>query len=93
MIFHIPYSVLILIFRQWKISSGKDLEDVQVVPAFSPGVIGLQPIILPGETFHYTSCAVIKNKEGAMEGSFLMVNKTTENTFEAVVEPFRLTPL
>ena len=79
--------------RQWSITSGADLEDVQSVPAFAPGVIGLQPTIEPGDIFHYTSCAVIKTKEGSMDGTFLMMNLTTNEKFVAVVAPFKLTPL
>ena len=74
-------------------ASGIDLKDIQSVPAFAPGVIGLQPIIEPGGIFHYTSCAVIKTKEGGMDGTFLMMNLTTNEKFVAVVAPFKLTPL
>ena len=79
--------------RHWKITSGVDQEDVQIVPAFSHGVIGLTPTINPGETFYYTSCSALKNKEGSMEGSFLMMNLNTNKAVTVIVAPFKLTPL
>ena len=82
-----------MIARQWSIASGADVKDIQLVPAYAPGVIGLQPIIEPGDIFHYTSCAVIKTKEGSMDGTFLMMNLVTNEKFVVVVAPFRLTPL
>ena len=82
-----------LIHRHWKVTSGINQEDVQIIPAFSHGVIGLTPTINPGETFYYTSCSALKSKEGSMEGSFLMMNLNTNKAVTVVVAPFKLIPL
>ena len=82
--------VLLFHLRQWKIESLGETEDIQRVPAFSPGLIGLKPVLEPGQMFEYTSCVTVKYKQGIMEGSLLLINKSTGDAFEAVVKPFLL---
>ncbi|MCF6280611.1 MAG: Co2+/Mg2+ efflux protein ApaG [Candidatus Polarisedimenticolaceae bacterium] len=38
------------------------------------GVIGEQPHLAPGETFRYTSGAVLETPLGSMQGSYSMIN-------------------
>jgi uncharacterized protein affecting Mg2+/Co2+ transport len=55
-------------------------------------VIGQTPLLLPGEAFQYMSCSVIRNPVGHMSGSFMMVNKGTEEAFEAQISRCELIP-
>ncbi|MEJ7138236.1 Co2+/Mg2+ efflux protein ApaG [Amphibiibacter pelophylacis] len=53
------------------------------------GVVGKQPMLSPGESFEYTSWAVIPTPQGSMEGSYLCITEAAE-TFEAAVPEFAL---
>jgi uncharacterized protein affecting Mg2+/Co2+ transport len=55
-------------------------------------VIGQTPLLLPGEAFQYMSCAVIRNPIGHISGSFMMVNKGTEEAFEALISRCEMIP-
>lgn len=57
-----------LLSRHWiiKDDNGK-VEEVQ-----GPGVVGLQPLIEPGQEFVYSSGAVIATEFGTMQGSYEM---------------------
>ncbi|MGB1906500.1 MAG: Co2+/Mg2+ efflux protein ApaG [Spongiibacter sp.] len=58
-----------LLSRHWIISDGdNNVQEVQ-----GEGVIGKQPLIEPGESFTYTSGAVIATAVGTMEGSYEMI--------------------
>ena len=57
-----------LIRRHWFIRDGAgDIKEIE-----GEGVVGLQPIIAPGEAHEYSSYAVIETFEGTMEGTYLM---------------------
>jgi ApaG protein len=68
--------------RSWKFYAGQYVIEV---PKYSPGVIGLKPIIRPGESFHYMSSTILPQEQGSMEGSFLMVNLRRSEHFEVYV--------
>ena len=74
-----------LISRHWIITHGNGrVEEVQ-----GEGVVGEQPRLEPGETFRYTSAAMIETSLGAMHGSYQM--KTDDGAgFDAEIPPFRL---
>ena len=57
-----------LISRHWIITDAT--EERQEVKGL--GVIGEQPHIAPGESYQYTSGAVLKTETGTMEGSYHM---------------------
>ncbi|WP_269619678.1 Co2+/Mg2+ efflux protein ApaG [Zhongshania sp. BJYM1] len=59
-----------LLNRHWIITDG----DNQVQEVQGEGVIGKQPLIPPGESFSYTSGAVIDTAVGTMEGSYEMIS-------------------
>ena len=59
-----------LLNRHWIITDG----DNQVQEVQGEGVIGKQPLIEPGESFTYTSGAVIDTAVGTMEGSHEMIS-------------------
>ncbi|MGB0957362.1 MAG: Co2+/Mg2+ efflux protein ApaG [Litorivicinus sp.] len=57
-----------LLNRQWLITDGDgNTETVQ-----GPGVIGEQPMLVPGDTFRYQSGALIKTRVGSMRGQYEM---------------------
>ena len=74
-----------LISRHWIITDAA--EHVQEVRG--DGVIGEQPNLAPGESFSYTSAAVIETPVGTMHGSYQMVAKDGTE-FDAPIAAFRL---
>ena len=74
-----------LIRRQWLItdSNGK-VEEVQ-----GDGVIGQTPYLRVGESFAYTSGALIKTPVGIMEGKYIMKTDAGEE-FDATIPRFTL---
>lgn len=74
-----------LLGRYWLItnSNGRQTE-VQ-----GEGVIGEQPIILPGSEFQYTSGAVLETPLGTMEGHYEMVDHLGQ-PFRVQIPVFRL---
>ena len=74
-----------LLSRHWVITdaNGK-IQEVK-----GDGVVGEQPHLNPGETFRYSSGAVLETPVGAMQGSYRM--KADNGTqFEAPIPPFTL---
>ncbi len=54
------------------------------------GVVGEQPIIMPGETFRYVSSALLFSEMGKMYGYYTMINKYTNKTFCVNIPQFLL---
>lgn len=54
------------------------------------GVIGLIPEINPGEKFSYFSNVILRSGIGYMQGSYLMKNLQTQETFESFIPRFNL---
>ncbi|MEX0965205.1 MAG: Co2+/Mg2+ efflux protein ApaG [Pseudohongiellaceae bacterium] len=76
-----------LLNRHWHITDDNEkIEEVR-----GAGVIGQQPEILPGQSFHYTSGAVIETQFGSMHGDYEMQSASGEK-FTAVIPPFLLAP-
>ena len=74
-----------LVSRYWLITDG-DGEQQEVQGA---GVIGQQPRILPGETYHYTSGAILDTPVGTMEGHYRMEDDDGKR-FDVSIPRFRL---
>lgn len=75
-----------LISRHWLIRDGNNrIQEVR-----GEGVVGEQPVIAPGESFRYTSGAVLETAVGSMEGSYQMINAAGD-AFEAPIATFVLT--
>lgn len=53
------------------------------------GVIGKQPHLMPGESFRYTSGAILDTPVGSMQGSYEMLSDDG-TTFKAYISPFSL---
>ncbi len=54
-----------------------------------PGVVGLTPIIPPGESFSYTSGCPLRTPQGIMVGSYQMVD-AEGSTFDVAIPAFSL---
>ena len=82
---HSPRSVQLLA-RHWKITQGSG----KVQEVRGKGVVGQQPMIGPGQTFRYTSRAILDGPVGVMEGDYTCVDTASQRPFEVAVPPFRL---
>ena len=73
-----------LLRRHWVItdSNGK-VQEVR-----GDGVVGQQPVIEPGESFEYSSGAIIDTPVGTMQGTYLMLSEDVK--FDAPIQPFTL---
>ena len=71
--------------RHWIITDG--LGDVDEVKG--PGVVGEQPVLSPGESFRYTSGAVLPTERGTMHGTYQM-HRADGAQFDARIAPFLL---
>jgi len=71
--------------RHWVITDG--IGHVQEVKG--PGVVGEQPVLGPGESFQYTSGAVLPTERGTMHGTYQM-HRADGAQFDAEIAPFLL---
>lgn len=76
-----------LISRHWRITDAE--EQVQEVQGL--GVVGEQPVIAPGQTYTYTSGAVLETQTGMMQGSYQMRAAGGE-LFDTPIPAFALVP-
>ena len=74
-----------LLARHWVITDG----DGEVEHVRGPGVVGYQPALRGGQSFTYTSGAILKTADGMMQGEYLLV-RTGGDRFEAEIPPFAL---
>ncbi|KAK1435770.1 hypothetical protein QVD17_01539 [Tagetes erecta] len=80
-----------LLKRHWIITNANEKsEDVWGI-----GVIGEQPVILPSNSFEYSSACPLTTPSGRMEGDFEMkyIDKVGSKTFNVAVAPFALSAL
>ena len=63
-----------LLRRNWVITDG--LGNVEQVEG--AGVVGQMPVILPNESYEYSSFCVLKTFEGKMEGKYLVQRNNSE---------------
>ena len=71
--------------RRWLIED----ETGNVEEVVGEGVIGQQPYLSPGESFEYSSGAVISTETGSMKGSYGMINDNGSR-FDANIPEFAL---
>jgi ApaG protein len=74
-----------LLSRHWIITDDNN----QIEEVKGPGVVGLQPLIQPGQKFVYTSGAVLATQFGTMQGSYEML-KPDGSRFDAPIPAFLL---
>ncbi len=78
-------SNVVLRRRHWQITDANGI--VQEVEG--RGVVGQEPMLKPGESFTYTSGALLSTPSGMMVGDYEMEAETGEK-FQVVVPPFSL---
>ena len=71
--------------RRWLIKN----ESGETEEVIGEGVIGQQPHLSPGETFKYSSGAVISTETGTMKGSYGMISDQGQR-FDAIIPEFTL---
>ncbi len=72
--------------RHWHIfDSNGDHREVE-----GEGVIGIQPILNPGEKYQYTSGCNLRTEVGKMSGSYSMENLDTKKPFDVIIPSFDL---
>ncbi len=74
-----------LLSRHWLITDA----DGKVQEVRGPGVVGEHPDLAPGESFTYTSGAIIETPVGSMQGSYQM-QAADGVLFDAEISPFSL---
>jgi len=71
--------------RHWIITHGSGkVEEVR-----GPGVVGHQPLLVPGDHFEYTSGCILETPRGEMRGTYQM-HRPDGRVFDAVIAPFAL---
>lgn len=74
-----------LMARRWIITDATGrVEEVK-----GPGVVGEQPVIGPGDRYHYASGCPLPTPSGSMVGSYLM-EEVGGGVFEAAIPAFSL---
>ena len=72
--------------RYWKIKDA--LNNIEIVRG--DGVIGLKPVIQPGESHTYNSGCLLTSPFGSMHGYYNMVNFSTSKKFKVYIPSFKL---
>lgn len=54
------------------------------------GVVGEQPILMPGEIYRYVSAANLATDIGKMYGYYTMLNRFNNKTFQITIPEFQL---
>ena len=54
------------------------------------GVVGVQPVLNPGEKYQYVSGCNLRTEMGKMYGTYLMENITNQKTFEVNIPAFEM---
>ncbi len=75
-----------LVSRRWEIIDA--LSTPEIVEG--DGVVGVQPILQPGETHTYSSGCLLKAPVGAMQGMYRMMNFDTAEYFNVTIPTFKL---
>ncbi|HJV20898.1 MAG TPA: Co2+/Mg2+ efflux protein ApaG [Sediminibacterium sp.] len=75
-----------LLRRHWYIfDSNAENREVE-----GEGVVGVQPVLLPGENYQYVSGCNLKTEMGRMYGSYQMENENTRQLFSVNIPSFDL---
>lgn len=75
-----------LMYRKWFIfDSNGTVREVE-----GEGVVGVQPIIEPGDSYSYVSGCNLKTDLGSMRGNYTMHNLVQETSFKVEIPEFQL---
>ena len=76
-----------LLRRHWFIyDASGNLREVE-----GEGVVGVQPIINPGDHYQYISGCNLRTEIGKMYGTYLMENVHNKKTFDVIIPTFKMT--
>ena len=75
-----------LMTRHWEITDGRGAKSV----VEGDGVVGDQPVVMPGASYDYVSGCLLTTASGHMQGSFGMVAEDG-STFDVAIPKFLLT--
>lgn len=64
--------------RRWEITNGDGHKEV----VSGPGVIGQQPVLMPGQTFEYASACPLATSRGVMQGAYTFRWMLTDDEVE-----------
>jgi len=78
-------SAIQLISRHWLICDANNKTE----EVYGEGVVGEQPVILPGHKYTYSSGSVLETEMGTMEGRYFMQSKEN-GEFEIAIPKFLL---
>lgn len=76
-----------LLTRHWIITDASDKKQ----EVHGEGVVGEQPLLQPGDSFEYTSGAILETPVGSMQGSYQMLADNGV-AFDAEIPAFILAP-
>lgn len=79
------FPVQLLRRHWWIVDSNADKREVE-----GEGVIGVQPVIAPGEKYQYISGSNLKSEFGVMTGTYLMENLVSKQRFEVKIPAFQM---
>ena len=71
--------------RHWQIFDS--LNDLEILDG--EGVIGIKPVIKPGESHTYSSGCLLTSPVGAMRGHYNMVNFSNSESFRVYIPTFK----
>ena len=54
------------------------------------GVVGVQPILSPGEKYQYVSCCNLRTEMGRMHGTYQMENLNSKQLFDVNIPAFEM---
>ncbi len=75
-----------LLHRQWIIFDSIG----ELINVNGEGVVGQQPVIMPGQTYSYQSFCMLKSDIGFMQGSYQMKQLENEVLFDVQIPGFEL---
>jgi len=75
-----------LLKRSWSITDGAG----RTQQVHGEGVIGLTPLLQPGENFEYTSGTPLSTPSGFMRGFYHMVEPVSARVFDVTIPAFSL---
>ena len=75
-----------LLSRHWYIyDSNGSMREVQ-----GDGVVGIQPVIAPGNSYQYVSGCNLRSEMGKMNGEYLIENVHNKRTFDVIIPSFEM---
>lgn len=75
-----------LLSRHWHIfDSNGSMREVE-----GEGVVGVQPVIAPGDSYQYMSGCNLRSEMGRMHGTYLIENVNTRRSFKVIIPAFEM---